>query len=823
MSTDLVSWVDQQLAESGLDDDTGLLILAALEGDSELDAYLADGTSSVREASGDEPGEEDAGGTFLTSIAVEGFRGIGSRTELALNPRPGLTIVAGRNGSGKSSLSEALEFVLTGDTYRWKSKSSVEWRQQWRNLHHEHAAVTIGFVESEALPLTVTATWPDGATDVGAAVVKIQRKGQKQSDGLEGLGWGRPLEQYRPILSYDELGGLLESGRAQLYDALASILGVEQLGHALKRVQARLKERKAPEAAATARRKQLLADAGGLADERAEEAARLLKKASPDVAALRALATGSAVPDTGPLQPLRTLAALTLSFSPSDVTEAVSRLRAAVAGLADAAADTSARSVARLELLEAALRLHTDHGDMACPVCRTGELDAGWHELSAQLAADQRRELTDVRLAHQTLQLALGQARKLPSPRPSALNDAPDAALTDAVSSARSAWDDWSDAPSGDSAETAMALADHLEARSDDVQSAVHAVRATAGTRLSELEDAWQPFATQLAAWCDEWDACLSARPVAVTLAEAEKWLKANDLRLKNERLAPIQKGAKAAWAKLRQESSVDLGALTLTGTGTQRRVRIDASVDGTEVQGFTVLSQGELHALALSLFLPRATMADSPFRFLVLDDPIQAMDPAKVDGLVELLTELAETHQVIVLSHDDRLPAAVRRSAAGATILEVTRGHESRVAITTATDPAQRYLQDAFGLVMEAQDDRLTDSAMRRTLPGLLRFAVEAAAKDRYYGHRLIAGASVQDVEEAWGKAATTREKLSLAVFLEPRDNHELDQWAAAPYRKFTLRTIGSSMHHGLKPDLDAYDAVRDVERVVKDLRSPT
>ena len=112
--------------------------------------------------------------------------------------------------------------------------------------------------------------------------------------------------------------------------------------------------------------------------------------------------------------------------------------------------------------------------------------------------------------------------------------------------------------------------------------------------------------------------------------------------------------------------------------------MRIDASVDGTEVQGFPVLSQGELHALALSLFLPRATMADSPFRFLVLDDPIQAMDPAKVDGLVELLSELAETHQVIVLSHDDRLPAAVRRSAAGATILEVTRGHESRVAITT-------------------------------------------------------------------------------------------------------------------------------------------
>jgi hypothetical protein len=57
--------------------------------------------------------------------------------------------------------------------------------------------------------------------------------------------------------------------------------------------------------------------------------------------------------------------------------------------------------------------------------------------------------------------------------------------------------------------------------------------------------------------------------------------------------------------------------------------------------------------------------------------------------------------------------------------------------------------------------------------------------------------------------------------VFLEPRENHELDSWASAPYRKFALRTIGSSMHSGLKPDLNAYDAVKNVDRLVADLRS--
>ena len=34
------------------------------------------------------------------------------------------------------------------------------------------------------------------------------------------------------------------------------------------------------------------------------------------------------------------------------------------------------------------------------------------------------------------------------------------------------------------------------------------------------------------------------------------------------------------------------------------------------------VMSQGEVNALALSLFLLRARLPSSPFRFLVIDDP---------------------------------------------------------------------------------------------------------------------------------------------------------------------------------------------------------
>ncbi|MGI8814679.1 MAG: hypothetical protein ACR2G2_05165 [Pseudonocardia sp.] len=46
----------------------------------------------------------------------------------------------------------------------------------------------------------------------------------------------------------------------------------------------------------------------------------------------------------------------------------------------------------------------------------------------------------------------------------------------------------------------------------------------------------------------------------------------------------------------------------------------------------------------------------------MVLDDPIQAMDPSKIDGFVRVLESLAATRQIVVFSHDDRLPEAVRR-----------------------------------------------------------------------------------------------------------------------------------------------------------------
>ena len=115
------------------------------------------------------------------------------------------------------------------------------------------------------------------------------------------------------------------------------------------------------------------------------------------------------------------------------------------------------------------------------------------------------------------------------------------------------------------------------------------------------------------------------------------------------------------------------------------------------------MMSQGELHALGLSLFLPRATVEQSPFRFVLIDDPVQAMDPAKVDGLARVLGDVAADRQVVVFTHDDRLADAVRRLEIPATVWEVQRGERSTVELQRNADPVSRYLDDARAIAQSA------------------------------------------------------------------------------------------------------------------------
>ena len=177
---------------------------------------------------------------YLRSVTVRGFRGIGTPSTLTVEPGPGLTVIVGRNGSGKSSFAEALEVLLTGDLKRWEDLSAV-WKEGWRNLHTpDPAEISAEFLLEDVGSTTVRRGWPAGAVFADSSVV-VQAVRHKQT-GLDRLGWREDLVTYRPFLSHTELEAFLGKP-SQLYDLLASVLGLEDLTVAEQRLSAARKER----------------------------------------------------------------------------------------------------------------------------------------------------------------------------------------------------------------------------------------------------------------------------------------------------------------------------------------------------------------------------------------------------------------------------------------------------------------------------------------------------------------------------------------------------------------------------------------------------
>ncbi|MEE2047033.1 chromosome segregation protein SMC, partial [Nocardiopsis tropica] len=77
---------------------------------------------------------------------------------------------------------------------------------------------------------------------------------------------------------------------------------------------------------------------------------------------------------------------------------------------------------------------------------------------------------------------------------------------------------------------------------------------------------------------------------------------------------------------------------------------------------------------------LPRTLVEGNPFGFLLLDDPVQAMDTETVEGLSSVLAEVGRHRQLIVFTHDTRLSDALRRLGLPATIRTLNRDAMSNV-----------------------------------------------------------------------------------------------------------------------------------------------
>jgi recombinational DNA repair ATPase RecF len=821
------------------DDSWKLLVLAALEGDEGLGRALASDTIATKAApaglattardkskgktkSAPSPSKgaattAEAPVAYLRSITVEGFRGVGKPVALELPPGPGLTLVIGRNGSGKSSFAEGLELLLTGETYRWLNRAKI-WKEGWRNLHHPHAVIQAEFsLQGEPKPCALALEWPDGdVLESGRRTAQI--RGKERTDA-GALGWDEPLKSYRPCLSYNELGSMLDEGPSKLYDGLAAILGLEELVNAQKRLaDARLGREKDQKAAAEMQSRIVAAlRATFEGDDRARRVVEALDRKEWDLDTVdKVLAGATSAPgqDETAIGTLQRLASLVAPSAP-DIERLTERLRKADQTQKAVAGTIASRARQLAELLDRALAFHDAHGDGACPVCdRDGALGAAWHEKKRKEASAFREAAAAATSASGEVEAARKAPLALVVPPANVVERASSVGLDKPGAAALQAIGDWQLVVSAGAGADLAGLARNIETASAGLRKAIDALREAAIAELAGREDRWRPLAVQLAGWVQVARDAVRGAAAVPAIKSAEKWLKDTSGELRDERFVPIAHRAQEICDELLRGSNVKVAQIQLAGTASARRVDLDVTVDGVASAALGVMSQGELNALALSLFIPRATLEESPFRFIVIDDPVQSMDPARVDGLARVLQKAATARQVVVFTHDDRLPETVRRLGIPATIVEVTRRENSAVETRVALDPVSKYLADAFTVAKTAG---LPAPAARRVIPGLCRFAVEAACMEAVRRRRLAKGENYGAVERLLADASHGLSKLmALTLFDDPERGGDVLGALKKQEPSFpdTFQTLNRGAH-GLDGPVPTIDLARSAENL--------
>ena len=336
----------------------------------------------------------------------------------------------------------------------------------------------------------------------------------------------------------------------------------------------------------------------------------------------------------------------------------------------------------------------------------------------------------------------------------------------------------------------------------------------------------WEDFANlteELPTWAGKQRAHNAQYARLEDVRRAENWLRRTLDAMRDERFDPISDQAVRIWNRLSGATNVELVPPKLAGAATSRKIRLEVLVDGASSDARGVMSQGELNSLALSLFLPRALLNESPFGFVVIDDPVQAMDPSKVDGLARVLADAAVERQVVVFTHDDRLPEAIRRLQIEADLIAVTRSENSLVQCRRVSDPVSRYLDDARAISLTPG---LPSEAAHRSTALFLRLAIEAICTERIRSRRIGRGEPHAEVETLLERADSTTKLAALALFDDPDRHGDVRSRIASSASGKTADAYGlinAGTHTGGLAGFDPSRLLREAERIIDVIRRAT
>lgn len=626
----------------------------------------------------------------LDFIEVCGFRGF--RDLVRINFGRGFTVITGRNGVGKSTLCDAVEFAITGSIDKYAvekaAKESLSDYLWWRgegvpNAHY----VTASFVDDDGKPFTITRTRESGSDRSSEEIHAALCRGPAPDDALRQLTRTSIIrDEWIAALSLD----LTETERFDLVRSALGALEGSEAGSRAKEVVASAEAAHSKDEAAYEVARLRLADR---LTQQSETQASFSR--SGDVsAALQVIA--AAAPDAQPELTARLVAGrnafvngrarlgrmgdalqlgreVALAQAAFNAPEAVANREAASAAneaaqrehqsAQQAVSEAEQRLVREEEMdaIAASLSLLVEHGerlglhDDHCPLCaahRTSD------EFAAGLAAARRRITSlasGVQAARDALATAKDNARQ------------PSLAFQAAAASVQIHADELRRLRVQEAAHvdfyTQWGLDHRLIHDPDGLEQAISLER----DRLIDLERALLVLeASQAVARMSSIENNISALRVeieklaqavsqsqnAVTAArEIERSVKRVSAEIIDERLAQISPLLNELYQRLRPHA--DWRTIDYSIRGDVRRFLSLKVGDGLNPQ--FVFSSGQRRAAGLAFLLSvHLARAWTPLRSLLLDDPVQHIDDFRALHLVEVLAALRLDGRQIICAVED-------------------------------------------------------------------------------------------------------------------------------------------------------------------------
>jgi DNA repair exonuclease SbcCD ATPase subunit len=629
----------------------------------------------------------------LLAIEIEGFRGFAKEQRLSLDAEA--VLVRGDNGSGKTSLVDAFLWLFCGELEYLSARVS-RLRQNEdvvRSRFTDVASRVMLELEADGQHYSFTRTGSQKAASLDATRDRRTIGGAEESMARV-FGHGTPESLRDAVLSWgvlrqDAVRATLDTAGGALHQRLAGIVGLGQVsGFAIAASQAARAlqtERTSANRAIQALRQRCVE-----AVERREAVRRDVEAGAGDHG------------DLGPR--LRQLAERLPAGIAYNVREGIELSEVEVLGRA------LGRVLDALVELTAARRAATTLDDPSTPSVEAADVEV--ESARRQLASANREGPAAVRLAQAALEVLEGDTC------PVCGQDVDHASLrahleetaahaNELVSKAQEASDALARASSrlSEAREHERLRAQHEQQAREAEAATMAALAAIDGLSVGVplpgdprelevlsgmlgqfVEDLRELYRTATAAGgahlrrlADEADA------LERELGAAQDALHA--LQARYERAKALERGAHTAADRIVTRALDQLGPsfaevfdrLNPNPAFTELRARQDVlrnvnqvvpvvrdPLRGVEANPLLVFSEGQLNVVALSYFLGMALNArDAMLPFLILDDPLQALDTIAVLGFGDLCRRMRDHRQLLITTHDRRFADILARKLA--------------------------------------------------------------------------------------------------------------------------------------------------------------